>query len=611
MHIQRVKTPDLTKSLEIIEEIVTKEISHPNYARTVALAEFYTAVVDGDNQDKLVTSYKRLETDEQKEQRIHIYNPETPSALNKTISWYTKAETSDKIVKRARFEGKDEKRQQILDDRLMHFYGGKTAEQYLFERNLHYQFHDPNAWLLVEFDAERNDKGNPKEPYRSYPVEIPSRAAFNFEVNNNLPVWLITRYGITFKDQHGKDQPGDMWIYYTANLTITLTEVDPKNPPAEFDGEMVTWKVKNKERTYILEVFETKSQVVPVKRFGFITDSATNHRTYVSPIHTARFLCLELINRKSELDLSWAVHGFPEKREYVPECNFVDDDKGRCRSGRLAHTNEICPACNGTGKQRHFTVQEILTYEMPKTKEEMIHLADMVDYSRPPIDIMKFQLESVDAAPAKIFEATFGLLFSEKPGQPLTATEIDAKYGQISAKLKQYNAHHSNLWKFIATLTAIHAEVMSEDLEIYHQMPNDLGLETDAELMILLGDARKNNAPYDVIRRIEQKLVARQNADSPEALRLYEAKERFRPFRSKTDIEIMSIVGVMERTNRIKILYEYFDEVFRDIEMLHPDFADMAYLKQKEIVDGLIDDIIGKVRADDARTVNPAEELFQ
>jgi len=101
---------------------------------------------------------------------------------------------------------------------------------------------------------------------------------------------------------------------------------------------------------------------------------------------------MNLIKSKSELDLTIALHVFPQKFQYVPQCSATDCNGGYKPDG------SVCGKCKGTGYEVHTTAQDAIYLALPRRghQDELLDLKQLVNYVYPPVDLVQFMDEYVD-----------------------------------------------------------------------------------------------------------------------------------------------------------------------------------------------------------------------
>jgi len=621
---------------EILEKVISKNLKHKHYDRTVKLAKHYKRIMTGEDQGELVLSYKPRETDAQKEQRCSITNTRTPYVANKVVSVYKKVPRADNIVDNIYYMNEDrEEAVQEIRDRFVNFNNGESLKDYLTEAFEHYTFHDPNAWLITEF---RKDVTGKDKPY-TYPVEVTSEQAIYFEYWHNELQYLIVNQGCdvfekdAMKGPKGRpDDPvtkaldkyyqgivrkGDKFLLYAADYAIEYTEIAVTGKAIMEDAiyedaEIVVLKVNGNDKRFAARFFDTMSKVCPCKRFGYIRDPMTARQTFISPMWSADYIFRDLINTKSEFDLAKALHGFLQKIQYAPMCDYetgFEQNKDRCMGGKLNLSGKNCPSCGGLGLKIHKTTQDIILVKWPDGKEEHIPLKQAVHYVEVPKHMIQMWDEQVDKLEKAVSFAIFNTNLFDRTEVMITATEKRANLESANDVINDYASQLAAFYQFVTLLTAIHTQNDSDDLIIEYKFPSDFKLASINDLLIDRGLALNSGAPYMQIQAIDMQIISKQSQDNPDNIEWFKVREKFRPFREKSKEEKMFILAELAPDDPKKVLYINFEEIMDRIEEEHSEspFYLMEYKTQRDIVSKMIDEFTPEPVA----PVTPAVQAFR
>lgn len=576
-------------SIEALKELlintIQKELRHKHYQRTVDLAKFYRQIVTGEDQDELIISYKLRETDDQKKARIRLTNSRTQYVSGRIIQTYAKIERSDNIVDNIKYETDSaSKNLELLDSRLAEFYEGKHLDNYLFEALELIVFIDANAFMVCELD-----NSDPINSYpTTYPFEVSAEQAINFHYKNGILQWLICELPhkyIKYDRERTEEHKGSRFTIYAADYAIVCEHADLRDgkPILKEGWILLNIKKGDDDCWYYYREYITMSKVCPARRVGYIKDPETQGQTCLSPLHKAEKIFRDLVNAKSEYDLSRALHGFMQKYVYAPPCDNVSEGD-KCRNGYF-NDGKKCDVCKGKGVMVHTTVQDAILLKMPDSKEEHIPLSEMVHYVQIPDYILTNQVQELERLEVKTATAIFNTNVFDRSDVAITATEKRIDLDSVYNALSQYAANYSELKKFFVTLTAIHLRI-DDGLIVEHEFPSDFALESLDQLLLQRKAAIDAGAPYQIISRIDNAIMMKQNQDDPDTVLFNQAMNRFRPFREKTPEERMFIIGTLEEDDKNKVLWIYFEDVFNDIKHTETaPFHQMKYARQKETVE--------------------------
>lgn len=604
----------LDELMAFIEATAVDDVRHKHYDHTVALAGKAYQYMTGEDQDDILLSYKTKESDTQKQQRLRVTNSVTQSVSNTVKAQFEELARVDNVVENHTYEEVGpsfQKMEEEIESRLDVFYQDHSLTDYLHEAVLHLNFYDPNAFIVVESRYADDDPNRKRKPW-TYPLEVYANQAVNFSFDNGVLQWLVARHEITYK-RKAKGLPdatvkAGKYTIYAARYNIVMQELPDDVEYQIPDGwERVTYaRTGKKDKTFLVKVFETGIDFNPAIRVGYIKDPATNRETCVTPLWPADKIYRDLIWTKSEYDLAKALHGFYQKFQYAPACDAKDPDTGqKCQHGQL--NGAACNVCKGTGVQVHTTVQDVIFLKMPNRREEIIPLSDLIHYENIPIELIERNNKDIAENEVKVMKAVFQRDLINKSEVASTATEVRVTENSKYNILSTYGMQWSRIWVHCVKATAHYLEVQ-EGLIVSHEFSSDFVIETLSELFEQRQKAIQAQAPYSIIRNIDRKILLKQNRDSSDVVKAIEAKERWRPFREKSETERLTIVSQLGQDHPLRVRYEYFEEIFDEIfsDREQPPFQDQAWQDQKVRVDA----IVARIIADNAPAVQ-AGNLFR
>lgn len=611
-----------TQLREILERVISKGLKHKHYDRTVALAKYYTQIRTGNDHAELIYQYKPRESDNQKEQRVAIYNSRTQSISNKTVSVFKRVPRSDNIVDNMYYmkeAAENAKRIEEIQSRFKNFHHGDTMKDYLTEAFEHYSFYDPNAWLLIEMRID-----DVKEKPFVYPVEITSAQAIYYEWYNSELQYLVVKQTTDVNerdksiktneaDKHKiapdieravdqymafKSRVGDKFLLYAGDFALEYTEL-PKTKELSLseeiftDGVVVELKIGNDKKRFLAREYNTKSQICPVKQFGYIKDPETNRETYVAPDHAANHIYRDLINKKSEYDLVMALHGFLQKIQYAPICDYqteYENNTDRCMDGKLSISHGTCPQCSGLGLKIHRTSQDIILIKWPEAKEEFIPLDQAIHYVDVPEHMVKTWRDEVSQLGKDVSLAVFNTQLFDREEIAVTATEKRLNTEAAYDVLFDYGSQLSAFFIFITKMAAIHT-MNDEGLIIEHKI-SSFQLDTIIDLLAQRRLALDAGSPYAIVQAFDMMILSKLAQDAPVNVEWVKVRDRFRPFREKSKEELMSILADKPDDYPKKVLYENFEDIMDEIEFTDKNFLKKDLLQQRAIVDAFVAKII-------------------
>ena len=348
-----------------LTKIVTDNITHQDYKRVTSLSDTYYKMVSGDDISELLHRITRRETEDEYEMRKLITNSVIPPTLASTKLPFQKTvrtKPKKRIIKWDKTD--DETRKAEFEVFLFNYWGDASLEKFLEYAFVDYNYIDPNAFLITEFD----NFDAQKEKAKPYPFIATSDQCVMFEIKNNILVYLVVKLPIKYKvaELDEKESDGVKYTIYLGMDTITFTQVS-RNVVTE--GEIIDIGPIN----YLVEYFTPKNKKVPARRFGYKRDAETQGRTFVSTFHDILPYLNKTLKIDSELDLTAAMCAFPQRFAYVAPCK--DCVKGKQPDGKT------CPVCNGSGKEPfHNSTMDVITLDLPRDVIDIIDLEKLLVY---------------------------------------------------------------------------------------------------------------------------------------------------------------------------------------------------------------------------------------
>lgn len=543
--------------------------------------KFCIQMITGEGHDEIIKKYRPNEEESLAKQRVALYTPITPSVLARTRKFYKKLSRVDSVTteKFNDNDGNKKKYESAVIDTLIN---EVPLKDFLIEALEKQNSLDPNAWIIYE----RRTDGNTDES-KFFPIIIPSDQIEYFDESRGYIEKLVVSRPVMAK-VNGKEINGKEYIEYTPGLTIIYS------PTAFEDGT-------NEEKIYIEEDYyhfvkriDTQFNEVPALPCGCYRHDI--EPVYVPWFYPAKHVLFDLIRRKSYFDVHLYKHVFAKKFEYDKPCKFKDSRGRVCRSGLLDEmTNEHCPSCGGTGRLRAVTEQQTISLAWPSNPNDVFDLTKLSHYEEIPIELATFLKEIVDDAEKRVHDAIFNSEVLDRPVVEKTATEINYEYEDKFDVLKAFAVNISR--HYTLALRAIMSYHGVDGYEVTQRFANDFKIKDINTLTSELKLLKESGAGVDVIRKKRQEILQKMYSDNPVQLRFVMEKMRWSPFDGKSAEEITAILATRPATDKTKILYEYFDNIFNTIEKEVLGFTEMTDQRKKETIDkyvNLIKDEIQK-----------------
>ena len=599
-----------------LNKCILSDRRHPNYSRTVRIAEKAFAFTTGDGLDKYMRIFVQRETDEMFKQRKDItQHIIKPIIQNLTFIINKIPRTSAmKLVYSDENRADKDKLDKVNDV----YYAKKSLKNYLIVKNKLYDSIDPNTWLIHEFDSTDG-----VELAKIYPFIVPAEDAIDFEFENGVLEYLIIRQEVAFEyvedgqEKYGKSHAftiytKDQNVKYVPYINKTLLGSIENGQEARHviadDGQMKTVDViKLKDHLYVIESPEAHMLGhVQARRIGYKEDSVTKGETFVPFWYDAEPFLMKLIKAVSEFDLTSCLHNFPQKFQYVPNCT-----NPQCHKGHLPD-ERTCPTCLGTSKMAHTSAQDTIELGLPDNKEELFDLQKLVNYVFPPVAGMIFMNQYVMQLIGQCKEAVYNSqVFSQKEiaqstGNALdeTATAKMIDYQSIYDTLYPYAVNFAGQWEFgIKTFAAI-IKIDLTKLIIGAVVEKDFRLKSTVEIMAELKMARDSGTNSLIVRNIERELMYVMFNDRPTEIQHYDVQEHFNPFVGRTENEIIMLLASNFVPKRVKIFYGMSAYIFRKAAETE-GFYDKRDEDQQKIIDTIIDEIEADLDVAPVLDLNP------
>lgn len=576
-------TPEQIQSK--IEQIIAFDLKHENYDRSVEHAEWCKAMMTGDGQDGIYLRFREKADDTQKNQIKELYISLTPYVLNPIKAFFEKVKRTDGKTFEVNTDDDDSKGR--IEQKTNNFYQGETLEEYIEDRTLEYDFYDPNAFIITEFQDKRDAEAVVDRT--PYPFEVPSHQVRNYEYSKTGELnWLLVeqRYKnrilneSTMQVEESFDEFSNFY-FYAPGFVFNYKEVGKVTKSEKIVYSTIG--TVNGVRHFEVYVYENGTTTTPARKVGTYKNSAHSPVFRVSPYYIAKKSLNRLISRTMYLDITENKHVFPQKYVYTKPCTYQSDE-GTCVEGYInGDHNHSCPACNGTGKEMHFTEQDVITLELPESKEGLLPLADLAHYVKLPIEVAKWLDEQVQKAQQQVLYLMLSsnAVKQDQLFQPKTATENIIDIENLYDKLAPYTRNVSQQIIFHSNTIAKYLDIKAT---FEHSYPKELGIETTNEIISQYDAAKTAGMGYQFLNILNKKALKRQYRSAPEKILMLEARQRFIPFQSHSDEMISMILAGRLPDDYDRVLYENQDSIFKKIEVEHPAFYVYEYNKQEKIV---------------------------
>lgn len=603
----------------LLLENIALQLRHPAYDRTLEVRHFAHSMTTGANQDAEVTRYRRFEDDDLKKQRIRLYNPRTKYALARPRKYWKRISRVEGV--RININSSNQARLAELDQTLYNFMPGKDLQTWLNEKLEHLGATDPNAWIVYERYDTRDVQGQIIRT-RVWPHIVPSVDALNFEYYyGNLQYFVFRTTGIDRVISNGniRENMIENYYLYAPGYIIQAREVGERTKQEDGDNVetievMYSGAVNSpyfqpgkKLRSFYVRVIQNGTSEVPAMRAGCYPDEKTGKDCFVPWFDPAEHILLDLIRDKSSLDVTKTVHTYPRRYEFVKPCRFTADNGAQCVGGYLNDIRDdehLCPSCRGSGKAANFTTeQEVLQLVMPEDAGAGLVELNKLSFTEPiDINLPEFLTRQVDEDEARIMAAVFDSGLYQRPNETTTrtATEIDAVMDGIGDVLKPFDSLISQHFELVYRVGAQYWEL--PDFSVDHSFPDNYDIATVGELVAGFKSIKDSGAGFEAIAAQRKRVFQKVFEGDAKTQRRIAARYNWLPFDDKNPEEVAMILAARSPLDDTRVLRENWLEIFREIEQEEPDFPEMAWIRQREIVFAKVQDFKSRIMLIDAPT---------
>ena len=616
----------LDEAIKLAQEMIATRCKNQYYERVCKLASEYKALMTGENAERLLKQFVRREDTEAFQQRLALTIFITPSIISALMKPFNKVSWNKKVKKY--FDLDTTRRNDTVSLMRDGFYGrrrskNKGLDYWLKVRYPSLSFQDPNAWVVNEWDAPATQA----DIIQPRPFEVPSCNAWDWLVENEETKWLWVHQDISFnklvktkgvdKRQRIKQgiyetNAGDKWTLYDADYTLVYTEVDPEYLRSigysNSDNDEI-WTDEITKKTFSVKTFQPKLGFPPCFRVGYKGDPETDGTTFVNGWHEAMPYLMKTVKTVSEMDLTMALHVFPQKMQYVQKCPGVSEGekKRRCNSGK-DDEGHICSACKGAGYKVHTSAQDALFFPFPdkgSVNNEVLDLEKLLVYKHPPTEILEFQFKYIADMKTSCHYAVFNKTELTKTTSagggtaPVTATETNVNSQGVNDALHPYTEKVSDIWiEEIYTFGILAGMPVSYDPDISCVFPANPNMKSLDELLADLKNANESGAPPFLKDAINNDIANIVYEGDEVGESMYMTKHQFFPFNGQTADEIAVNVASSYVSKFSKVLYSNFEAIFSDIDADNVGFWFMPLEEQWPIVEEMVNQYIAEIEKD-------------
>ena len=593
--------------IKLLVEIVVEEKRHEDYKRVTELADMYYAFVTGEGLDDMMKRFTMRETPEAFTQRKQITEHIIPAVVSNITSVERKVPRSNGITRILGYsEDESFKKAEGLEEILSKFWGDRSFDDWMSMRWLELNDLDPNAFTVIEWTLPE-DRKKKVEPY---PYESKAKEAVMFEYRNNILQYLVDLKHFETLDEDERDVVAEKYTMYLQNQTIQAvqtyenlvkSQATEVGEIVEIDGRLF-FKKADKEYFEIIIYKPHDLGRVPAFRAGYKRDEVTDGRTYVSPYHDAVPHLKKTLKANSELDLTMALHAFPQKLVSANRCTNPECNSGWIYSEKDGQTiSKQCNVCEGTGYKPHTSAQDIVYVPIPRNPDEQLSLDNLVRYIVPEVTLIEFQRDYIEYLTNECMQAVFNSDIFTREEVATTATEKRIDLDNVYDTLYLLSLRYSKIWKYGVNIIAEVTETQ-KDLVASLTFSKDFKFKSKDDYLRDRQTALEAGAPDIILRNIDDEIIRIDTADNPHAYKIFKTTESFNPFSGKSEEEIITAMTGNTVPFRVKVLYDNLGWIFDDIFLENPEFYDFPRKKQVEIVDAKVNEIVADLEKTQTQT---------
>lgn len=597
--------------LSILEQNVSFQLRHEHYDRTVQVGDDCRMMTTGTGQENEVLRYRRFEAQELKAQRLRLYNPVTPVFISE-------ADILDRLTRvdgvRKDVEVSSEKDKQALMEAAWNFQPGTDMETWLVGKIRFLLKNDPNAWILFDRNDRRNENGE-IEKTTLRPVVFRSIDVLNYTNDSEgVPIWALFRdFRMEYRIEGGarRDVRLETYYLYDRERVVIAREVGEQTVMQEGEQvvEIEVYPIiqdsaaayqmpaviigEKKRKTFYVSTIEHGAGEVPAYCVAAYPDELTDQKTSVSWFWAGMPVLRDVIRDKQMQDVATVMQAFRRRSEFSPACEYETEQHERCEKGWI-YAGEAgrvkCPSCGGSGLRANFnTEQEVLRMVMPEGMKpsQMLELSKLAFEEPTDTTVLEWFDKQLDKHRIRFNNSFLGDGLYERPKGTATktATEITERTDAKADILRSAGAVVSKGWELFFRVLASCREI--GEVKANHSYPEKIDLLTmEQEIANMAAIQQVDIYESKVYQR--HRILAKQFEGEPETHKRIQAWYNWLPWDDKSPEQVAQILSLLSPLDGNYILWAYWKEIRREIEVATPNFHLLAYPAQKALVDAKI-----------------------
>jgi hypothetical protein len=491
---------------EQIVELV-KAPSNPVLGVSSELQADHSVHVTGENYSDKLSQIIGYENVEQFKQKKLLTKPFTRPLVKYIIDAQSRWKTAQGTTKFYKFKGtkQAETALSFKNDILSQVWKGGSMEVFINSFLSNALYTDFNGFLIVDKGAVTNEDGIKYETREGKKTEVPQNYepkpyiiykhvtdVHNFSVTGEKIDWLIYKVG--------KDKTGETFRVLDSKYDYLVKKTDT--------GEVEV----------VGEVLEHKAGNTPVVPVSTINKDLKSDYVRTSPIDALIPALDYYLNQYAEHVVSCLLHAHPIYYQVGQKCRHSTVN-GACNDGQISWEDKgeaktvECPACKGTGHNIHKDASTVIILPALTQQGEAFNMSNVAGYVSPPVDILKHQMEELDALKREILEGATGQIGAQNLKES-TATEVVLNLKPLEDIISSII---DVIEKIEVQLTDLIGKMYYGDNYIGSEIiyGRRLNLRDENAVMAEIKQARETGASYVYLKSLFEELVYSKFAKNP------------------------------------------------------------------------------------------------
>jgi hypothetical protein len=384
-----------------------------------------------------------------------------------------------------------------------------------------------------------------------------------------MPLYHSDPNGVIFmeyttKQKHGKD---DVYPTYKSIDRIRnyiprgqLCEAilfEPKNvkvfnTEGLFVGKTIHWRLVDDAKEYTIKqegntftvvqdlTFEHPFGQVPAIINSDIIKIGTVEFK-VSPIHKIKELTKEYARDQSIKTLYKFLQGFPTHWRYVTECKVCHGVGKTGENNGTINARKNCPDCDGKGFYMKKDVTDMVTLNVPTSKDDVKLAPDIAGFVSPDLETWGVYTGELELLENLAEDTHWGTHKEKGVNETATARFIDVQ--PVMKKLNKYADVAEWVEKKLSEWVFLFMFPGTKEFEINVHYGRRYIIESPDVILAKYQEARKNGANNIVLDRLFNEFLTAKYGDDPQWLRVELLKSQVEPWLHMSIVEVNDIFG--------------------------------------------------------------------